>query len=110
MTLKDLFNKINQLNKINKDLGVELRYGIKVSTYTTYKSMDFNSNTYTNINNLIKDVEEESYYTDIDKEEITILENALNLLDLDIKVTFRGSNKFNEHFEECYDVFIMEIL
>ena len=110
MTVKQLFDKINKLNKINKELGVIKQYGIKIQHSKSYYNGDWNRKVYPNLKTLLSIIEEETYYEDTENKEINIIEEVDDILNTEYTVTLSYTDRFNLNvIEDTFYVYIDEI-
>lgn len=109
MTLGDLFKTVSQLNRINKTLGLDIKYGIKVSTLHTYERLDCWLDIFTNSKDFVKATEEESYFTNILDSEISLMEQAYQITDLEYVSKLTGANSLGEKLEQDILVYIVEV-
>lgn len=109
MTLGDLFKAVSQLNKVNKVLGLEEQYGIKVSTPHSYERLDCWFDIYTDSKDFVKATEEESYFTNILESEIFLMEQAYQITDLEYTSKLSGANTLGEKLEQDILVYIMKV-
>ena len=109
MTLGDLFKTISKLNSINKVIGLDVKYGIKVSTPHAYERLDCWLDIFTNSKDYVKATEEESYFTNILDSEISLMEQAYQITDLEYVSKLTGANTFGEKLEQDILIYIMEV-
>lgn len=88
IVLESFFEKIKELNELHELLGCEKLYGIKFvgSGYET--NYDSFKETYSNIEDLKKNLEQETYLENIDNAIVETMETARNLDDIEFEVTF----------------------
>lgn len=106
MTLGDLFKYVSQLNKINKALGADLQYGIRVTTLKSYDKLDCWDKVYIDAKEFVKQTEEESYFTNLLQSEVSLMEQTYNLESLEYESKFTGSNNLGDTFEQNVIIYI----
>ena len=88
IVLETLFEKINELNNLYELLGIEKRYGVKFVGSEITNSFDSFKQVYSNIDELKKNLEEETYFENIDNAIVEVMETARNIEDIEFDVTF----------------------
>ena len=88
IVLETLFEKINELNKLYELLGCEKQYGIKFTGSRDEGNYDSFNQVYLNLDELKKNLEQETYFENIDNAIVETMETARNLDDIEFEVTF----------------------
>jgi len=109
IVLETLFEKVNELNKLYELLGCEKQYGIKFvgsgyeSNYDSFKQV------YSNLEELKKNLEQETYFENIDNAIVETMETARNLDDLEFDVTFDIKLPQQERSKQTVYAYLSEI-
>lgn len=108
MTINDLFNKVTLINKSLNQLGVDQEYGIKFSALRSYESFECFEEVYTNIKTFIKAMSEETYFTNIDKTEVSLIERTYKLSNLEYEAVLEGeTNGTHEKVSQTIKIYIV---
>ena len=109
IVLETLFEKINELNNLYELLGIEKRYGVKFVGSGITNSFDSFKQVYSNIDELKKNLEEETYFENIDNAIVETMETARNLDDLEFDVTFDIKLPQQERSKQTVYAYLSEI-
>lgn len=88
IVLESLFEKISELNKLYELLGCEKQYGIKFVGSRYEGNYDSFNQVYLNLDELKKNLEQETYFENIDNAIVETMETARNLDDIEFEVIF----------------------
>lgn len=108
IVLETLFNKIDELNKINNLLGCEKVYGIKFSSGDLDSRYDCFREVYTNLNHFIEVMQDETYIVNIENSIVEIMETARSIEDVEYEVTFEG-NLNGQKFTQMVYAYLSEV-
>ena len=109
IVLETLFEKINELNNLYELLGIEKRYGVKFVGSGITNSFDSFKQVYSNIDELKKNLEEETYFENIDNAIVEVMETARNIDDLEYEVTFDEKLPQQERSKQTVYAYLSEI-
>ena len=82
IVLETLFQKVNELNNLHELLGCEKQYGVKFVGSGYESNYDSFKETYENLDDLKKNLEQETYFENIDNAVVETMETARNLDDI----------------------------
>lgn len=88
IVLETLFQKVNELNNLYESLGSEKQYGIRFVSSNIENKFDSFNEVYSNLDELKKNLEEETYFENIDNAIVEVMETAKNIDDIEYEVTF----------------------
>lgn len=109
IVLETLFEKINELNNLYELLGIEKRYGVKFVGSGITNSFDSFKQVYSNIDELKKNLEEETYFENIDNAIVEAMETARNIDDLEYEVTFDEKLPQQERSKQTVYAYLSEL-
>ena len=109
IVLETLFEKIKELNNLYELLGIEKRYGVKFVGSGITNSFDSFKQVYSNIDELKKNLEEETYFENIDNAIVEVMETARNIDDLEYEVTFDEKLPQQERSKQTVYAYLSEI-
>lgn len=106
MVIEDLFKLIGQLNDIYKELKSPREFSLKFISQKDYDNLECYKETYTDMNKFIKNMEEESYFTDIDTSVVELLHTDYDIENSEFKVTFSGKITPSEPISQNVYIYI----
>ena len=109
IVLETLFEKVNELNNLYELLGIEKRYGVKFVGSGITNSFDSFKQVYSNIDELKKNLEEETYFENIDNAIVETMETARNLDDIEFEVTFDEKLPQQERSKQTVYAYLSEL-
>ena len=109
IVLETLFEKIKELNNLYELLGIEKRYGVKFVGSGITNSFDSFKQVYSNIDELKKNLEEETYFENIDNAIVEVMETASSIDDLEYEVTFDEKLPQQERSKQTVYAYLSEI-
>lgn len=109
IVLESLFEKINELNKLYELLGCEKQYGIKFVGSRYEDNYDSFNQVYLNLDELKKNLEQETYFENIDNAIVETMETARNLDDIEFEVTFDVKLPQQERSKQIVYAYLLEI-
>ena len=109
IVLESLFEKINELNKLYELLGCEKQYGIKFTGSRYEDNYDSFNQVYFSLDELKKNLEQETYFENIDNAIVEVMETARNLDDIEFEVTFDVKLPQQERSKQIVYAYLSEI-
>jgi len=109
IVLETLFEKVNELNNLYELLGIEKRYGVKFvgsgyeSNYDSFKQV------YSSLDELKKNLEEETYFENIDNAIVEAMETARDIDDLEYDITFDMKLPGKERSKQTVYAYLSEL-
>ena len=110
IVLETLFEKVNELNNLYELLGIEKRYGVKFTGSGITNSFDSFKQIYSNLYELKKNLEEETYFENIDNAIVEeVIETARNIDDIEYEVTFDEKIPGKERSKQTVYAYLSEL-